>query len=82
MVSKTIGWEFESLRPCMNNMSKLKIFILNLIQEVRYKITWPAYHKLQSSSLLVLVASFMFALLIGLIDWSFKKVFVWFYGAF
>ncbi|WP_133281849.1 preprotein translocase subunit SecE [Cardinium endosymbiont of Culicoides punctatus] len=63
-------------------MSKLKVFILNLIQEVRYKITWPAYHKLQNNSMLVLVASFIFALLIGLIDWSFKKAVVWFYSAF
>lgn len=82
MVSKTIGWEFESLHPCIQNMSKIKIYIRNLIQEVRYKITWPAYHKLQSSSVLVLVTSFIFALLIGFIDWSFKKIFVWFYTIF
>ncbi|MGI2257609.1 preprotein translocase subunit SecE [Candidatus Cardinium hertigii] len=63
-------------------MSKAKLFIRNLIQEVRYKITWPPYHGLQSSSLLVLVVSFIFALLIGLMDWSLKKVFIWFYNPF
>ncbi|AXI24597.1 MAG: preprotein translocase subunit SecE [Candidatus Cardinium sp.] len=63
-------------------MSKAKIFIQNLIQEVRYKITWPPYHRLQNSAVLVLVASFIFALLIGLMDWSLKKAFVWFYNAF
>ncbi|MGI2298511.1 preprotein translocase subunit SecE [Candidatus Cardinium hertigii] len=63
-------------------MSKAKLFIYNLVQEVRYKITWPSYHGLQSSSLLVLLVSYMFALLIGLMDWSLKKAFVWFYNAF
>ncbi|TSJ80524.1 MAG: preprotein translocase subunit SecE [Candidatus Cardinium sp.] len=63
-------------------MSKAKIFIQNLIQEVRYKITWPSYYRLQGSAMLVLVASLIFALLIGLMDWSLKKAFVWFYNAF
>ncbi|MGI2261964.1 preprotein translocase subunit SecE [Candidatus Cardinium hertigii] len=63
-------------------MSKAKLFIQNLVQEVRYKITWPSYHGLQSNSLIVLLVSYIFALLIGLMDWSLKKAFVWFYNAF
>lgn len=63
-------------------MSKAKVFIQNLIQEVKYKITWPPYNKLQSSSVVVLIASLIFALLIGFMDWCLKKAFVWFYDAF
>lgn len=55
-------------------MSKAKLFIRNLVQEVRYKITWPSYHGLQSNALLVLLVSYIFALLIGLMDWSLKKL--------
>ncbi|MBX9890590.1 MAG: preprotein translocase subunit SecE [Amoebophilaceae bacterium] len=62
-------------------MSKTKLYIYNLLQEVRYKITWPTYDKLQSSSILVFVVSFMLALFIGLTDWSLEKAFVWFFNA-
>ncbi|MDD9139885.1 MAG: preprotein translocase subunit SecE [Candidatus Cardinium sp.] len=63
-------------------MSKLKLFVQSLIQEIKYKITWPPYDKLQGNALLVLVASFIFALFIGLMDWSLKKAFIWVYNAF
>ncbi|AWN81363.1 preprotein translocase subunit SecE [Candidatus Cardinium hertigii] len=63
-------------------MSKLKLFVQSLIQEIKYKITWPPYGKLQSNALLVLVASFIFALFIGLMDLSLREAFIWFYNAF
>ncbi|ROT47318.1 preprotein translocase subunit SecE [Candidatus Cardinium hertigii] len=63
-------------------MLKAKIFIQNLIQEIRCKITWPTYDTLQASAVVVLVASLLFGLLIGLMDWSLKKAFVWLYNAF
>jgi preprotein translocase subunit SecE len=37
---------------------------------------------LQASAVVVLVASLLFGLLIGLMDWSLKKAFVWLYNAF
>ena len=63
-------------------MSKIKSFILGSIDELRRKVAWPVYSELQSSSMLVLNASFVFAVLIGLIDLIFKNAISWFYNAF
>jgi preprotein translocase subunit SecE len=54
-------------------MSKVVAFIKESIDELRNKVSWPAYTELQGSSVLVLVASLIFALLIGLIDYLFKN---------
>jgi len=61
---------------------KLKKFILESIDELRYKVTWPKYAELQGSSVLVLVASLIFAVIIGVIDFSFDNVMSWFYKEF
>lgn len=60
-------------------MSKLKSFILESYDEMRHKVSWPKYNELQSSSVLVLVASVIFALLIGVIDLGFDNIMDWFY---
>jgi len=49
---------------------------------MRLKVSWPKYAELQSSSILVLVASLIFALLIGVIDLAFENAMQWFYNAF
>jgi len=46
------------------------------------KVSWPKYNELQSSSMLVLVASLIIALIIGLIDLVFEETMNWFYNAF
>ena len=63
-------------------MSKIKSFIRGSIGEIRDKVSWPTYNELQKSSMLVLVASFVFAVVIGLIDLAFKSTISWFYNAF
>jgi len=63
-------------------MSKIKSFILGSIDEIRNKVSWPVYSELQSSSMLVLTASFVFAVVIGLVDLVFKNTISWFYNAF
>ena len=63
-------------------MSKIKSFISGAIDEMRHKVTWPTYDQLQSSSKLVLTASFVFAIVIGLIDLVFKNAVAWFYNNF
>jgi preprotein translocase subunit SecE len=54
-------------------MKKVIDFVKESIEEMKSKVSWPKYSELQSSSLLVLVASLIFALLIGLIDFLFKN---------
>ncbi|MBL3655003.1 preprotein translocase subunit SecE [Fulvivirga sediminis] len=63
-------------------MQKLKSFILESYDEMKNKVTWPKYSELQSSSILVLVASFIFALLIGLMDYVFQTGMDLFYDQF
>ncbi len=61
-------------------MSKLKSFILESYDEMMHKVSWPKYSDLQSSSVLVLVASVIFALLIGVIDLGFDNIMEWIYN--
>jgi preprotein translocase subunit SecE len=60
-------------------MEKLKNYIIESIDEIRNKVSWPKLSELQSSAVLVLVASFLFALVIGLIDFCFKSGVTWYY---
>lgn len=61
-------------------MSKLKSFVMSSVDEMRHKVSWPKWSDLQSSSVLVLVASLIFALLIGVIDLGFDNIMDWFYN--
>ncbi len=60
----------------------VKNFVVESIDEMKNKVTWPKYASLQNSAVLVLVASLIFALVIGLIDLSFESVMKWFYDLF
>jgi len=63
-------------------MQKVKNYILESWDEVKNKVTWSKYSELQSSAILVLVASTIFALVIGAIDWVFQTGLEWFYKEF
>ena len=63
-------------------MSKIKAFITESYDEMRLKVSWPKYAELQRSATLVLVASLIFALIIGVIDLVFENILEWFYNAF
>jgi len=65
-----------------NLMEKLKNYILDSIDEIRNKVSWSKFNELQSSAILVLVASVIFALVIGLIDFGFNNALHWFYREF
>ncbi|MBU2915035.1 MULTISPECIES: preprotein translocase subunit SecE [Reichenbachiella] len=60
-------------------MTKLINFFKESYDEMVHKVTWSKYSELQSSSVLVLVASLIFALFIGLIDISFENLLDWYY---
>jgi len=61
-------------------MNKFIAFVRESIDEMRTKVTWPKYRDLQQSSILVLVASLIFALVIGLIDYGFQNLVDLYYG--
>jgi len=60
-------------------MEKLKNYILDSIDEIRNKVSWPKFNELQSSAILVLVASLIFAMVILLIDMGFQNALRFFY---
>jgi len=43
---------------------KIKNYLVETVDELQNKVSWPTWAELQSSSLVVLIASFMIALLI------------------
>ena len=61
---------------------KIKLFVNESIEEVRYKVSWSSMSELQSSTIIVLAASLVFALFIGLIDFVFENGMTWFYRSF
>lgn len=66
----------------IKTLLKLKKFIVESVDELRHKVTWPKFSELQSSSVLVLVASLIFAIIIGAIDFVFDNIMGWFYNEF
>lgn len=64
------------------NMDKFISFLKTSWEEVQHNVTWPKFSDLQSSSTLVLVASLIFALLVGLIDLVFENGLNAFYQSF
>jgi preprotein translocase subunit SecE len=63
-------------------MSSFTSLIKESWTEVTEQVTWPKFTELQSSSVLVLVASLIFALLVGVVDLAFKSGLDLFYSSF
>lgn len=55
-------------------MNKLVSYIKSSFDEVINKVTWPKYAELQSSTILVLVASVIFAAVIAGMDFGYKNI--------
>ena len=63
-------------------MSNIKSYINETVEEMRDKVSWPSYTELQRSSVLVLIGSLIFALVVGAIDFVFDSSLEWFYNQF
>ncbi len=68
--------------PIIMQMDKFTAFLKASWEEVQQNVTWPKFGDLQASSTLVLVASLIFALLVGLIDFVFENGLNLFYQSF
>ena len=53
---------------------QMKKYILESIQELRDKVTWPTWVQLQSSTILVAISSVIIALIISLMDLGFDTI--------
>jgi preprotein translocase subunit SecE len=63
-------------------MQKIGNYFAESWEEIKNKVSWSTYSELQGSAILVLVASTIFALVIGAMDWMFKTGLQWFYREF
>ena len=63
-------------------MNRVAAFVKDSFKEVQTKVSWPSFTELQSSTVLVLVASLIFALVIGLVDTGFENALRLFYQSF
>lgn len=57
----------------IKDMKKIVSFVKDSIEELNTNVDWPKYSVLQSSSIVVLLATLIFALLIGAVDYVFKE---------
>ncbi|WP_205501688.1 preprotein translocase subunit SecE [Rufibacter psychrotolerans] len=63
-------------------MGKLTKFFNDSVEEMQHKVSWPSYPELQKSSILVLVGSVVFALVVGAMDFVYDSTLEWFYNQF
>ncbi len=55
-------------------MNKFTSYIKESYVELAKKVSWPSWAELQSSAILVMVASLIFALVIFVMDLGFKNI--------
>lgn len=60
----------------------MKKYIIESIQELKNKVTWPSMVQLQSSTILVAISSVIIALIISLMDLGFDTILGEFYTIF
>ena len=63
-------------------MMKIKLYFQEAFNELIHKVSWPTWSDLQSSALVVMVASLIIALIIFAMDFSFQNLMDLIYGMF
>ncbi|MBL7967436.1 MAG: preprotein translocase subunit SecE [Prolixibacteraceae bacterium] len=61
---------------------KLKIYFEEAYNELVHKVSWPTRKELQSSAFIVMVASFIIALIVFVMDFSFENIMSFVYSIF
>lgn len=61
---------------------KLKLYFQEAYDELIHKVTWPTWKELQSSALVVMVASLIISIVIFIMDLSFRNIMELIYGLF
>ncbi len=61
---------------------KFKLYLQEAYDELIHKVTWPTWKELQSSALVVMVASLIISLVIFAMDLSFRNMMELIYGLF
>ncbi len=63
-------------------MKKIKEYFKDTYNELVYKVTWPKWSELQNSAVVVMVASLIFAVVVFVMDFTFKELLEFIYGIF
>lgn len=63
-------------------MSRIKTYIMESYQELRFKVNWPTWPELQASATIVLVAAAILSLVIFAMDFASSEGLTLFYGLF
>jgi preprotein translocase subunit SecE len=63
-------------------MDKVRKYVKDTVEEMRYKVSWPTYPELQKSSVLVVIGSMVFAIIVGAMDFVYDNALTWFYQQF
>ena len=66
----------------MIRMKKIRAYFKEVYDELVHKVSWPTMKELQSSAVVVMVASLIIALIIYLMDTSFTNVMKIIYSMF
>ena len=61
---------------------KIKNYLKEAYEELVHKVSWPAWADLQSSAIVVMVASLIIALVILAMDTTFRNLMEFIYGMF
>ena len=54
-------------------MNRIKTYILESYNELTHKVSWPTWNHLQSSAIVVMIASVIFATIIFIMDFAFRN---------
>jgi preprotein translocase subunit SecE len=63
-------------------MKKIVRYLQETYNELMHKVSWPTWRDLQSSSVVVLVASLIIAAIVFVMDFSFQHVVMFVYSLF
>lgn len=80
-VSKTVDGS-SNLSTRAEKRKNMKKYIIESIQELNDKVTWPTWAQLQSSTILVAISSVIIAAIISLMDLGFDTILGEFYSIF
>jgi preprotein translocase subunit SecE len=57
-------------------------YVKESYNELVHKVSWPTRKELAQSSVIVLIASIILALIVWLMDWCFESIMTFIYGLF
>jgi len=65
---------YSSAQLIKTVIMKLKLYFEEAYNELVHKVSWPTWKELQNSAFVVMVASFIIALVVFVMDISFEKI--------